>query len=104
MSGYLALGYEMATEYTYPESETNSSGILNLTNNIYGIISVTILGKLMDYYESDLIVHIMFSGILLAGLIMTIMTKDEQRRQDARRGAVLYQGVPQDEKKVNVKA
>lgn len=95
MSGYLALGYEMAAEYTYPESEAIPGGILNITNNIYGVILVLVLEKVLENY-GDILVHVIFCAALLVGLIMTIITKDEQRRQDAKKAAQ-YQGVPQDE-------
>ncbi|XP_072755721.1 choline/ethanolamine transporter flvcr2a [Anoplolepis gracilipes] len=86
MSGYFALGYELCTEYTYPESENISAGILNISNNIYGIIFVIILGILLNKY-GDIPVHIVFCSLLLFGLILTVLTKDEQRRQDARKKA-----------------
>ncbi|KAF7989583.1 hypothetical protein HCN44_008257 [Aphidius gifuensis] len=83
LSGYLALGYEMCAEYTYPEAESISTGILNIANNIYGIILVIISGELMEIY-GDIAVHICLCTSLFFGLIMTILTKDEQRRQDAK--------------------
>ncbi|KAH0545602.1 feline leukemia virus subgroup C receptor-related protein 2-like [Cotesia glomerata] len=84
LSGYLALGYEMCAEYTYPESESIATGILNIANNIYGIILVIISGKLMET-NGDLAVHICLCVSLLFGFIMTILTKDEQKRQDAQK-------------------
>ncbi|XP_058794849.1 heme transporter FLVCR2-like isoform X2 [Phymastichus coffea] len=95
MSGYLALGYEMAAEYTYPESEAIPGGLLNITNNIYGVILILVLEKVLECY-GDVLVHVIFCGVLLLGLILTIMTKDEHRRQDAKKAAE-YQGIPQDE-------
>ncbi|CAD6244045.1 GSCOCG00013220001-RA-CDS [Cotesia congregata] len=84
LSGYLALGYEMCAEYTYPESESIATGILNIANNIYGIILVIISGKLMET-NGDLAVHICLCVSLLFGFIMTVLTKDEQKRQDAQK-------------------
>ncbi|XP_025261827.1 feline leukemia virus subgroup C receptor-related protein 2-like [Camponotus floridanus] len=86
MSGYFALGYELCTEYTYPESENLTAGILNIANNLYGMILVIILGILLKEY-GDIPVHIVSSSILLFGFILTILTKDEQRRQDAKKKA-----------------
>ncbi|KAL6435123.1 hypothetical protein ACFW04_005312 [Cataglyphis niger] len=86
MSGYFAMGYELCTEYTYPESENISAGILNITNSIYGIILVIILGILLKAY-GDIPVHIALCSTLLLGFILTVLTKDEQRRQDARKKA-----------------
>ncbi|XP_001607768.1 feline leukemia virus subgroup C receptor-related protein 2 [Nasonia vitripennis] len=101
MSGYLMLGYELAAEYTYPESEFYSAGILNITNNVYGIILVLILEVMLEHY-GDVPVHVIFCVALLVGLIMTIMTKDEQRRQEAQKAGnkSLYQNVPVDEKNI----
>lgn len=86
MSGYLALGYDLCIEYTYPESENISTGILNIANNVYGVILVMIFGLLLKDY-GDIPVHIGLCLALLLGFIMTVLTKDEQRRQDARKKA-----------------
>ncbi|CAL1678174.1 unnamed protein product [Lasius platythorax] len=91
MWGYLAMGYELSTEYTYPESENISAGILNITNNVYGVIFVIILGILFKAY-GDIPVHIAFCSILLLGFIITVLTEDEQRRQDAKKKAQ-YEGI-----------
>lgn len=93
MSGYLALGYEMAAEYTYPEAESLSAGMLNVANNVYGIVLVLVLSSAMDHW-GDVWVHVGLCLALLLGFIMTLLTKDEQRRQDARRAATKYQSVP----------
>ncbi|KAJ8668358.1 hypothetical protein QAD02_010021 [Eretmocerus hayati] len=102
MSGYLALGYEMAAEYTYPETESNSAGILNLTNNIYGVVLVLILEVVLEHY-GDAPVHIIFCLALLIGFVLTVMTKDEHRRQDARKAGTLYHSVPQEDNNVTIK-
>ncbi|KAJ8682012.1 hypothetical protein QAD02_017804, partial [Eretmocerus hayati] len=94
MSGYLALGYELAAEYTYPESEVLSAGILNIANNAYGIILVLILSPIMQYCNSDAPVHIGLCLALFLGLLLTIFTKDEQRRQDARKRVTEYREIP----------
>lgn len=86
MSGYLALGYDLCIEYTYPESENISTGILNIANNVYGVILVIIFGLLLKDY-GDIPVHIGLCSALLFGFILTVLTKDEQRRQDARKKA-----------------
>ncbi|KAG5318162.1 FLVC2 protein, partial [Pseudoatta argentina] len=84
MSGYMAMGYDLCTEYTYPESENISAGLLNIITSIYGIILITSLGLLMNMY-GDIPVHISLCLALLLGFILTAITKDEQRRQDARK-------------------
>ncbi|KAL6268571.1 hypothetical protein P5V15_001706 [Pogonomyrmex californicus] len=86
MSGYLALGYDLCTEFTYPESEHIPAGFLNIMTSIYGIILIIILGLLLNAY-GDIPVHIGLCLTLLLGFILTAITKDEQRRQDARKKA-----------------
>ncbi|XP_018393182.1 PREDICTED: feline leukemia virus subgroup C receptor-related protein 2-like [Cyphomyrmex costatus] len=86
MSGYLAMGFDLCAEYTYPESENIPAGFLNITTSIYGIILVISLGLLLQTY-GDIPVHIGLCLVLLLGFIMTTITKDEQRRQDARKKA-----------------
>ncbi|KAJ8668357.1 hypothetical protein QAD02_010020 [Eretmocerus hayati] len=93
MSGYLTIGYELAAEYTYPESETLSAGILNITNSIYGIIFVLIQDTVLEYF-GDLYVHVIFCTILIVGFISTVITKDEQRRQDTQKAAINLKNVP----------
>ncbi|XP_025988428.1 feline leukemia virus subgroup C receptor-related protein 2 [Solenopsis invicta] len=86
MLGYLTLGYELSTEFTYPESENISAGFLYITSSIYGIILITIFGIILNAY-GDIPVHIGLCLTLLLGSILTAVTKDEQRRQDARKKA-----------------
>ncbi|KAG5340264.1 FLVC2 protein, partial [Acromyrmex heyeri] len=96
MSGYMAMGYDLCTEYTYPESENISAGLLNITSSIYGIILITSLGLLMNMY-GDIPVHISLCLALLLGFILTAITKDEQRRQDTRKKAQ-FEGITRIEK------
>ncbi|XP_076242837.1 choline/ethanolamine transporter flvcr2a [Calliopsis andreniformis] len=96
MTGYVALGYEMCAEYTYPESEGIAAGILNVTNNIYGMLLVLIFGRLFEVY-GDIPVHVGSCLVLFVGFIMTALTKDVQRRQAAKKGAQ-YHEINQTEK------
>ncbi|KYN43720.1 Feline leukemia virus subgroup C receptor-related protein 2 [Trachymyrmex septentrionalis] len=99
MSGYLAMGYDLCTEYTYPESENISAGLLNITTSIYGIILIISLESLMNMY-GDIPVHIGLCLALLLGFILTAITKDEQRRQDARK-KTQYERIARIEMNVN---
>lgn len=38
MTGYLPVGFEFAAELTYPEPEVTSSGLLNASAQLFGII------------------------------------------------------------------
>jgi len=99
MSGYLALGYDLCTEFTYPESENIPAGFLNITTSLYGIILIIIFGLLLNAY-GDIPVHIGLCLALLLGFILTVITKDEQRRQDARKKAQ-YEEFARSEKNVD---
>ncbi|XP_024889806.1 feline leukemia virus subgroup C receptor-related protein 2-like [Temnothorax curvispinosus] len=99
MSGYLALGYDLCTEFTYPESENIPAGFLNVMTCIYGIILIIIFGLLLNAY-GDIPVHIGLCTVLLFGFILTVITKDEQRRQDARK-KVQYQELSKIKKNVD---
>lgn len=96
MVGYVTIGYEMSAEYTYPESEGITAGILNVANNVYGVVLVLIMGRVLEVY-GDIPVHIGLCAVLLVGLIMTVLTKDEHRRQDAK-NATSYTEVSQTDK------
>ncbi|XP_024889434.1 feline leukemia virus subgroup C receptor-related protein 2-like [Temnothorax curvispinosus] len=99
MSGYLALGFDLSIEFTYPESENIPAAFLNITTSIYGITQIIIFGLLLNAY-GDIPVHIGLCLVLLFGLILTVITKDEQRRQDARK-KVQYQELAKIEKNVD---
>lgn len=42
MNGYLTVGYEFGAELTYPESEATSSGLLNASGELCGVLAVII--------------------------------------------------------------
>jgi len=42
MTGYLALGFELGSELTYPASEGTQSGLLNLSAQVFGIVMVQV--------------------------------------------------------------
>ncbi|MXQ99927.1 hypothetical protein E5288_WYG003490 [Bos mutus] len=50
MTGYLPLGFEFAVELTYPESEGMSSGLLNVSAQVFGIIFTISQGQIIDNY------------------------------------------------------
>ncbi|XP_062252788.1 heme transporter FLVCR2 isoform X1 [Platichthys flesus] len=82
MTGYLPLGFEFAVELTYPESEGTSSGLLNCSAQIFGIIFTISQGKIIDKWGT-------FGGniflciFLLIGSVLTGFIKADLRRQKA---------------------
>ncbi|KAM9354736.1 choline/ethanolamine transporter flvcr2b [Pholidichthys leucotaenia] len=86
MTGYLPLGFEFAVELTYPESEGTSSGLLNCSAQVFGIIFTISQGKIIDAYGT-LAGNIFLCVFLLIGTVMTGLIKSDLRRQNANRQA-----------------
>ncbi|KAF7669124.1 hypothetical protein LDENG_00241000 [Lucifuga dentata] len=86
MTGYLPLGFEFAVELTYPESEGTSSGLLNCSAQVFGIIFTICQGKIIDKF-STLAGNIFLCVFLLIGTIMTGLIKSDLRRQKANQTA-----------------
>nr|XP_046268251.1 feline leukemia virus subgroup C receptor-related protein 2 isoform X2 [Scatophagus argus] len=82
MTGYLPLGFEYAVELTFPESEGTSSGLLNCSAQIFGIIFTISQGKIIDKWGT-LAGNIFLSIFMLIGAIMTAFIKSDLRRQKA---------------------
>ncbi|XP_056337106.1 feline leukemia virus subgroup C receptor-related protein 2 isoform X3 [Danio aesculapii] len=86
MTGYLPLGFEFAVELTYPESEGTSSGLLNCSAQVFGIIFTICQGKIMDSF-STLAGNLFLCAFLLIGTIITGCIKSDLRRQLANQQA-----------------
>ncbi|XP_038143424.1 feline leukemia virus subgroup C receptor-related protein 2 isoform X3 [Cyprinodon tularosa] len=82
MTGYLPLGFEFAAELTYPECEGTSSGLLNCSAQVFGIIFTICQGKIIDKFGT-LEGNIFLCVFLLIGSIMTAFIKSDLRRQNA---------------------
>ncbi|XP_033966688.1 choline/ethanolamine transporter flvcr2a isoform X6 [Pseudochaenichthys georgianus] len=82
MTGYLPLGFEFAVELTYPESEGTSSGLLNCSAQIFGIIFTISQGKIIDRWGT-FAGNIFLCIFLLIGSILTGLIKSDLRRQKA---------------------
>ncbi|KAG7509900.1 feline leukemia virus subgroup C receptor-related protein 2 isoform X3 [Solea senegalensis] len=80
MTGYLPLGFEFAVELTYPESEGTSSGLLNCSAQIFGIIFTICQGKIIDKWGT-LAGNIFLCVFLLIGSVLTGFIKADLRRQ-----------------------
>ncbi|NWW33226.1 FLVC2 protein, partial [Panurus biarmicus] len=82
MTGYLPLGFEFAAELTYPESEGTSSGLLNVSAQIFGIAFTIGQGQIMDRFGTKA-GNLLLCSILFLGTIMTAFIKADLRRQQA---------------------
>ncbi|XP_030308474.1 feline leukemia virus subgroup C receptor-related protein 2 isoform X1 [Calypte anna] len=82
MTGYLPLGFEFAAELTYPESEGTSSGLLNVSAQIFGIAFTISQGQIMDRFGTKA-GNLFLCSFLFLGTIMTAFIKADLRRQQA---------------------
>ncbi|CAH8573853.1 unnamed protein product [Schistosoma mattheei] len=82
MTGYLSIGFELAAELTYPESEGLSSGLLNTSAQIFGLILIHVATPLRTNY-GVLPGNLFLTGLTLIGTIMTVLIKENLYRQQA---------------------
>ncbi|XP_069464642.1 choline/ethanolamine transporter FLVCR1 [Ambystoma mexicanum] len=87
MTGYLPLGFEFAVEITYPESEGTSSGLLNASAQIFGILFTLAQGKLTTDYN-PLAGNIFLCAWMFAGIILTALIKSDLKRHNINAGIV----------------
>ncbi|XP_049626499.1 feline leukemia virus subgroup C receptor-related protein 2 [Suncus etruscus] len=84
MTGYLPLGFEFAVELTYPESEGMSSGLLNVSAQVFGIIFTISQGQIIDKYGT-LHGNIFLCVFLTLGAFLTVFIRADLRRQKANK-------------------
>nr|XP_044989023.1 feline leukemia virus subgroup C receptor-related protein 1 isoform X2 [Jaculus jaculus] len=85
MTGYLPLGFEFAVEITYPESEGTSSGLLNASAQIFGILFTLAQGKLISVYGA-MAGNTFLCAWMLLGVILTALIKSDLRRHNINTG------------------
>ncbi|XP_068505248.1 heme transporter FLVCR1 isoform X1 [Syngnathus scovelli] len=100
MTGYLPVGFEFGVEITYPESEGTSSGLLNTSAQIFGILFTLIQGKLTTDYADPLPGNIFLCAWILLGLILTAFIKSDLKRHNVNIGVSgkEQQALPAEEK------
>ncbi|KAL1237481.1 putative MFS-type transporter -like protein [Trichinella pseudospiralis] len=82
MTGYLPLGLEYAAEITYPISEGITSGIMNGSAQVFGVILTLSVGQILQQF-SVLAGNITMIVTLTIGLILTALINAENKRQTA---------------------
>ena len=91
MTGYLPIGFEFGAEITFPESEASSSGLLNCSAQMFGIIitagSQELINFLMNQNQSKiqggLYANVTMIVCLCVGFILTAFIKENLKRQSA---------------------
>jgi len=87
MTGYLPLGFEFAVEITYPESEGTSSGLLNASAQIFGILFTLAQGKLTSAYGPRA-GNVFLCIWMFLGIILTALIKSDLKRHNINIGIV----------------
>ncbi|CAH0592122.1 unnamed protein product [Chrysodeixis includens] len=83
MTAYLAIGYEMASEVTYPEPEGTTSGILNAVVQLFGIIITLVYERVLGAAD-DRAANLTAVGMLCAGAAVSAAISSDLRRQNAQ--------------------
>lgn len=81
MNSFYGVGFEMATELTFPEPESTSTGILISFHQLFGIILTVISGWMLEIIGVFWSL-IMLSGALLFGNILIIFVPHNLKRQE----------------------
>lgn len=82
MTSNLPVGYDFAVEISYPIGEGISSGLLNCVAQVFSIIMIMGLRKVMEEV-SVLVTNLTLCTTLLIGLIVTGLIKEDLKRQSA---------------------
>ncbi|CAK1544367.1 unnamed protein product [Leptosia nina] len=84
MTGYLPVGFEFASEVTYPEPEGTTSGLLNAGSQVFGIILTLLFEWLLGKF-GDRWANLSMFILLAVGTVITAVIKSDLRRQAAEK-------------------
>lgn len=70
MTGYIPIGFEFSSELTFPEPESTSSGLLNASAQVFGIL-FTLGATKIDSTYGDVAANIALGVTLVLGTVMT---------------------------------
>ncbi|VDP14107.1 unnamed protein product [Onchocerca flexuosa] len=70
MTGYLPIGFEFASELTFPIAEGTASGLLNASAQVFGIVLTLCVGLILQY-GSVFVSNLTLTGFLAVGTFLT---------------------------------
>ncbi|OQV26043.1 Feline leukemia virus subgroup C receptor-related protein 1 [Hypsibius exemplaris] len=79
MTGYMPVGYELAAEITYPAPEGTTSGLLNCSAQIFGVILTLSMGEIVAWH-GPLAANGLIVAFLSVGTIITCCIKTNLKR------------------------
>ncbi|TGZ59812.1 hypothetical protein CRM22_008873 [Opisthorchis felineus] len=79
LTGFLMMGFDYAAELTYPANEGLTSGLINASAQIFGIIFLFTASHLASSFEV-LYTNILFTGLSFVGFFLLIFVKEDLRR------------------------
>ncbi|TGZ58314.1 hypothetical protein CRM22_009688 [Opisthorchis felineus] len=79
MTGFLPIGFEFAAELTYPADEGLTSGLLNASAQIFGIIFITSASHMVGLYDVKY-TNTYLTVLLAVGFIILLIVKEDLRR------------------------
>lgn len=84
MTGFQPIGYEFASELTFPEPDGPVSGIMNISTQVFGIV-ITLLISGIQQILGDFVGNMVFAAFLIIDANVITLIHSELRRYNTHR-------------------
>ncbi|XP_066999147.2 heme transporter FLVCR2 [Anabrus simplex] len=84
---FMPVGFEFASELTYPETESTTAGVMVAASQVLGVLVTMGYACLMDL-TGDVWANVTLAGILVLGILFTVLIPPRLRRQAAHAAAL----------------
>ncbi|KER26496.1 hypothetical protein T265_06283 [Opisthorchis viverrini] len=84
LTGFLMMGFDYAAELTYPANEGLTSGLINASAQIFGILFLFTASHLASSFEV-LYTNLLFTGLSFFGFFLLIFVKEDLRRSSLQK-------------------